>query len=57
MPHSGSLALHGVKPNFKKSPLNCDFAVAPKSFCHVIGIHLRFDPAPFLPTYLHIFMK
>ena len=35
---------------------NCYFTVGPK-ICQIIGIPMRSDPAPFLPTYSYVFMK
>ena len=37
--------------------LNCYFTVGPKIFCQIIGIPIRSDPAPFLPTHSCTSMK
>ena len=37
--------------------LNCCFTVGPKIFCHIVGIHMGSDPAPFLPSYSYTSVK
>ena len=52
----GARRVNNIKDAVAYLLLNCYFT-SPKIFCHIIGIPIGSDPAPFLPTYSYTPMK
>ena len=55
--HAICLNKQQIKDAVASVLFNCYFTVGPTFFCKIIGIAMRSDPAPFLPTYSYTFMK